>query len=200
MGTLSERLKSHYQTPLKQQKKLSKMARFRNHFDDINLAIEHGVSLAVVLDELNQDGLTISIHTLKKMLQRVRKEKGITSTNKSVISNLNKPEISHPLPSDGAVPHSNPEIAEANKQAEMKYVKLDANYVKLEEYAHIARFRKINGDITHFGKTSEEEYYSLGKDPRELKKLSPRKKSVTVAEFLMTVMTHDYVYKNIIKE
>ena len=200
MSLLKNRLENHYQSPLAQQQKISKMARFRNHFDDIHLAIQHGVPLAVILEELNKDNFNITMPTLKSMLQRVRKERGILTTKKSDISNLKKSEIANLPQIENIQSHLNTDVIEANKKAEVAYEKLDARYVYLEEYAHVPRFRKINGDIIHFGETSEEKYYSLGKDPRELKKLSSRQKSTAVGEFLMTVITNDFVYKNIIKE
>ena len=54
----------------------SKAARLRDVFEDIELALEAGVSRSVVVDELAKHGLQMSLTTFETTLRRIRKKNG----------------------------------------------------------------------------------------------------------------------------
>lgn len=200
MKTLKDRLESHYVVPVVLSKKLTKTARFRLHFNDVQSAIAHGVPLAVILAELNQDGFEITLPTLKSMLQRVRKEKGLTTPQNKKKPNPQQIELGH---SNTTTEPTNPKLtannSPDNEEAEAEYRVLEEKYPYLEEYSHIKRFRKINDSITIYGDTVEEQYYSMGGDPRDLKDLSSRKRSEKIDNRYFEIVSRKYIYKNIIK-
>ncbi len=193
MKSLKDRLESHYLTPTVLPRKMTKTARFRLHFKDIQNAINNGVPLAVILLEMNNDGYNITMPTLKSMLQRVRKENGLTSCKKEDIPNKHQIESAQ---SKIKTETLQPTLTHADP-AESEYQKLEENYPFLEEYSHIKRFRKINDSITIYGETIEEQYYSMGGDPRELKDLSSRKRSEKIDNRYFEIVSQKYIYKNI---
>lgn len=200
MKTLKDRLESHYVVPVAQSKKLTKTARFRLHFNDVQSAIAHGVPLTVILAELNQDGFEITLPTLKSMLQRVRKENGLTTPQNKKKLNPQQIELGHSNtttePTNSKLTANN---SPDNEEAEAEYRVLEEKYPYLEEYSHIKRFRKINDEIKIYGDTVEEQYYSMGGDPRDLKDLSSRKRSEKIDNRYFEIVSKKYIYKNIIK-
>lgn len=178
-------------------KSVQKTRAIKSLLPDIENAISSGASMAMVANYLNMNGIPISVGYLKNILARIRKN---PENKKTKISNINNRDVSNLTKKGHFQSHSNPDIAKANEIAEQSYLKLEEAYIYLEEYAHVSRIRKINGKLTFATGTPEEEYYSLGKDPREIQKLSPRQKDSTVASQFMTALTREYIYQNIIKE
>lgn len=200
MNTLKDRLESHYVVPVALSKKLTKTARFRLHFNDVQSAIAHGVPLKVILAELNQDGFDITLPTLKSMLQRVRKEKGLTTLQNKKNPNPQQIELGHSkTTAEPTNPKSTENNSTENEEAEAEYRVLEEKYPYIKEYSHIPRFRKINDSITIYGDTVEEQYYSMGGDPRDLKDLSSRKRSEKIDNRYFEIVSQKYIYKNIIK-
>ncbi|MGI2049892.1 hypothetical protein [Shewanella oncorhynchi] len=198
MKTLKDRLESHYVVPAASSEKMSKTARFRLHFNDVQSAIAHGVPLAVILAEINQDGYNITLPTLKSMLQRVRKEKGLTSPQSKKKPNPQQIELGQSkINPEPLHPKSTENISAENEEAEAEYKILEEKYPYIKEYSHIPRFRKINDSITICGDTVEEQYYSMGGDPRDLKDLSSRKRSEKIDNRYFEIVSQKYIYKNI---
>lgn len=56
-------------------KRRSETARLRDLFDNVEAALEAGVSQADVLAELNQAGFSMTINSFKSALQRIRKQR-----------------------------------------------------------------------------------------------------------------------------
>lgn len=120
-----------------------KMARMRDIFDDIENALKAKVPHLVLVEELNNSGLDVSLKVFRTMLLRIRKERASDSIVNPVknqtpsvnaSSEINKPAADTPLPTQRQEEQSPPvgivdvftkqAEREAKKAAEAKIQKI----------------------------------------------------------------------------
>ena len=79
-----------------------KMARMRDIFDDIEKALKAKVPHVVLIEELKNSGLDVSLKVFRTMLLRIRKEREL--------ENIRNPATYQPPPANSTAPPSKEQI------------------------------------------------------------------------------------------
>ncbi|MHC5780309.1 hypothetical protein [Aliivibrio fischeri] len=139
----------------------SKMKILRQLFIPLTEAMKEGVKLELINNYLNEQGLEITLPTLRNMIYRIRKERGISPQKKST-QDLN------------IQPQNQPQTVVSDKSLTTPKTEID----------YQARYDDINGRYKA-AESFEEKYAILGGDPKKLDGHSRRKQREMCIELHM---------------
>ncbi|MGF1803720.1 hypothetical protein L4C31_00485 [Aliivibrio sifiae] len=159
MSFIIEELKEGIKELVKVHGRTSKMTIIRQLFIPLTDAMKEGVKLELINNYLNEQGLELTLATLRNMIYRIRKERGITLQKRSA------PELnSQPLP---PINNSSPVASKTEPDYQARYDDLMLRYKATKDY--------------------KEKYTILGGNPQKLDGHTPRKQREMCIELQMKI-------------